>query len=583
MDIKLFLMLFFIKSSLAEPSFNLMCSFEFIDELCTCKFLIYNPDGLNDYTIGGNPILNCSFDNTVQIISTGQTRNIPSIICDRFPKLEVLIMEGLKINTLQPNPFFNCLSLKTLNLGYNNITEIIPHIFMNTKLESLDFHSNNLATLDPNALFNLVQLKVLILENNPGIVLPERVFDPLVSLTSLNLRDCNLLDKNAGWFGQLKNLTDLYIGINSFTTISSTAFRNLTKLVNLDISVGKISNIASDSFANNVNLRILRLNNNNLTSLSLNIFENLVNLEILSLSMNQFTSIPSNLFNTLTSLRELSCSGCNIKSIERQWFETLRNLESVDLSYNEITHIPVNTFTSVNELMFLYINNNNITSLNSRSFGSLSSLYALDARYNRIYEIDHYFMNQSTVMSEVYFSGNDCAQLNTPNFMENKAANMQQMTGCFDNFDQIMIGECDCLTLHIFRLKLSILELQTFNSTLFDWHNIRPNDEWKAIRVSIKATENAHIGLTDSLDGGDPLVEIHIGERDNRDSSIYERGNRVIIDYDHRRLNQNEMRTFIIGWKFGIVMVYEEAQRFPFMAHYIREPFPVNFFGMRTQ
>jgi len=89
--------------------------------------------------------------------------------------------------------------------------------------------------------------------------------------------------------------------------------------------------------------------------------------------------------------------------------------------------------------------------------------------------------------------------------------------------------------------------------------------------------------LTDSLDGGDPLVEIHIGERDNRDSSIYERGNRVIIDYEHRRLNGSETRTFLIGWKFGIVMVYEEAQRFPFMAHYIREPFPVNFFGMRTQ
>ena len=130
---------------------------------------------------------------------------------------------------------------------------------------------------------------------------------------------------------------------------------------------------------------------------------------------------------------------------------------------------------------------------------------------------------------------------------------------------------------------LIILELETYNSTRFDWHNIRPNDEWQAIRVSIKAAENAHIGLTDSLDGQDPLVEIHIGERDNRDSSIYERGNRVLLDINNRRLNENEMRTFIIGWKFGIVMVYEEAERFPFMAHFIREPFPVNFLGLRTQ
>jgi len=89
--------------------------------------------------------------------------------------------------------------------------------------------------------------------------------------------------------------------------------------------------------------------------------------------------------------------------------------------------------------------------------------------------------------------------------------------------------------------------------------------------------------LTDKLDGQDPLIEIHIGERDNRDSSIYERGNRVLLDTEHRRLNENEMRTFIIGWKFGIVMVYEESERFPFMAHFIRELFHVNFFGLRTQ
>jgi len=192
-------------------------------------------------------------------------------------------------------------------------------------------------------------------------------------------------------------------------------------------------------------------------------------------------------------------------------------------------------------------------------------------------------MNQSTVQRYAYFSGNRCIQLNMDNFIANKARYMQQMTECFDNFDRIIIGECDCLTLHILRLKLSILELETFNSTLFDWHNIRPNDEWEAIRVSIKAAENVHIGLTDSLDGGNPLVEIHIGERDNHDSSIYERGNRVLLDYENRRLNENEMRTFIIGWKFGIIMVYEETQRFPFMAHFIREPFHVNFFGMRTQ
>jgi len=39
---------------------------------------------------------------------------------------------------------------------------------------------------------------------------------------------------------------------------------------------------------------------------------------------------------------------------------------------------------------------------------------------------------------------------------------------------------------------------------------------------------------------------------------------------------------FIIGWRFGIVMLFVKGQQFPFMAHTIRHSFDVNFFGLRT-
>ena len=89
--------------------------------------------------------------------------------------------------------------------------------------------------------------------------------------------------------------------------------------------------------------------------------------------------------------------------------------------------------------------------------------------------------------------------------------------------------------------------------------------------------------MIDALNGEDPLVEIRLGEQDGHESNIYERGTKVFNDNQHYRLSENEMRTFIIGWRFGIIMVYEEAERFPFMAYFIREAFPVNFFGLRTQ
>jgi len=582
MLIKLFI-LGLIASSVPVQAFRLMCHFQYVNNVCTCVFLIFNPNGENQLAIGGNPIPTCTFSNAAQILSTGVTTNIPTVICESFPMLESLAMEGIQIETLEPNPFHLCSNLKTLRLKGNRIPVINSHAFSNTKLQTLDLSYNRLQSLNNLALYNLGDLRSLNLQSNSGIYLPPNVFDSIYSLVTLDLRSCRISTIETGWFKNITNLNTLHLSSNSFQTIPSTAFNNLRNLVYLSMSYGSLSSLPANTFYYNTRLQTLLLNQNSLSSISASLFANIQNLVTLSLSYNSFNQIPVNTFQSLTSIRTFSCDGCNINRIEIGWFRTMRNLISVSLADNQMTEIPWNAFTSTDRLESIYLSGNNIVKLEARSFGSLSSLYTLDARNNRIFEIDHYFMNQSTVMSQAYFSGNRCIQLNMDNFIANKAANMQQMTGCFNNFDQIMIGECDCLTLHIFRLKLSILELETFNSTLFDWHNIRPNDEWEAIRVSIKATENAHIGLTDSLDGGDPLVEIHIGERDNRDSSIYERGNRVIIDYEHRRLNGSETRTFLIGWKFGIVMVYEEAQRFPFMAHFIRKPFPVNFFGMRTQ
>ncbi|KAL7014908.1 hypothetical protein ACKWTF_016190 [Chironomus riparius] len=561
---KLLLLCFFASFSSVQATINLMCDFQIRDNVCTCVFLIYNPNGDNSFTIGGNPGTNCTFSNTVQIVSTGITTNIPTIICDTFPMLESLVMEKMGINTLEPNPFYSCTNLKILRIRDNQITYINPHTFSNTKLQTLDLYNNTLQSLNYLSFYNLGNLQTLNLQLNPGVHLPATVFDTLRSLVSLDLRYCEINTVETGWFSNIGNLNTLYLSYNTFQMIPATAFNNLGNLLYLSMSYGTLSTLNANTFAYNRRLQTLDLNHNSLTSISSSLFASFENLSTLSLSANSFYQIPANTFESLTSLRTFSCDSCNIDRIEIQWFSTMRNLISVSLAHNNLIEIPRNAFTSTNLLENVYLSDNNLVKLESRSFGSLANLRTLSVTQNNIDEIEHHFMNQSTVHRTAFFSGNNCTQLNTDNFLGNKAGYMQQMTGCFDNFDRIMI------------------ELETYNSTLFDWHNIRPNDDWQALRVRIQAAENAHIGLTDSLDRRDPLVEIHIGERDNRDSSIYERGERVLLDNEHRRLNENEMRTFIIGWKFGIVMVYEEAERFPFMAHFIREPFPVNFFGLRT-
>ena len=205
------------------------------------SFLIYNPNGSDEYTIGGNSIANCSFENTRQIVATGLTTNVPSIICDTIPKLETLVMEGLQIKTLQPSPFLNCGNLTTLKLGNNLITEIASYTFSNTNLQTLDLRNNSLEVLSSLSFYNLGELKTLNLAYNSKVNLPETVFERLSSLVTLELSHCGINLISVGWFKNLTSLNNLYLSYNAFSTIPSTTFDNVRNLIYLSMSYGALS------------------------------------------------------------------------------------------------------------------------------------------------------------------------------------------------------------------------------------------------------------------------------------------------------------------------------------------------------
>jgi hypothetical protein len=125
------------------------------------------------------------------------------------------------------------------------------------------------------------------------------------------------------------------------------------------------------------------------------------------------------------------------------------------------------------------------------------------------------------------------------------------------------------------------LVITTFNSTIYDWYSIRSHDGWDALRVTVKAYENVHIALTHSHNPDVPSIEIKIGQNRDRESFIFELNEKFFVDSKRYRLNSTDS-TFIIGWRFGIVMVFQEGDQFPFMAHTIQRRFNVNFFGLRT-
>jgi len=139
------------------------------------------------------------------------------------------------------------------------------------------------------------------------------------------------------------------------------------------------------------------------------------------------------------------------------------------------------------------------------------------------------------------------------------------------------------LKVKFLKSKFFFVELETHNLAAFEWYNIRPNEGWTSIEFNVTAPENAHIGLTDSLDILDALVEIRIGEAANTLIQITELGSVKNTFAIANLLNGDEMRTFRIQWGNRMILMFKNNELVPFHGYFMGIVFPVNFFGLRTQ
>ncbi len=146
------------------------------------------------------------------------------------------------------------LSLKS-SLGY---IKTLPDKFKDLKnLKSLDLRYNNIS--DISFLKNLIKLQTLDLNGNN--------FSDISSLENLtNLRALFLIENNISDYSFLKSLTNLQALFLSLNDISDISFlKNLTNLQALDLSENNISDI---SFLENLTkLQILKLSNNNISDI----------------------------------------------------------------------------------------------------------------------------------------------------------------------------------------------------------------------------------------------------------------------------------------------------------------------------
>lgn len=191
------------------------------------------------------------------------TSNIPSIICSVFQNLRIITMTRIGIERVDENSFKSCRNLQALTLSNNQISKVDENVFAESQ-----------------------NLRFLSLSSNP-LILPAKVFHPLVNLLELYLERCQLPSLDQNLFSTLTQLT--YLALN---------FNNISEL-----PVGVFSSLVS--------LEFFYMQNNNLTVFSSNAFGNHPRLDYVFLSYNEINAFDEKFIdNTRVSALNIYYNVC---------------------------------------------------------------------------------------------------------------------------------------------------------------------------------------------------------------------------------------------------------------------------------
>lgn len=296
-----------------------------------------------------------------------------------------------------------------------------------------------------DALANLTLLQSFNASNFllPGAI-PDWFGSRLKSLRVLDLRSCSILGPIPLSFGNLTNLTGLYLSNNKLNGTIPASISQLVRLSVLDLSRNELSGSIPLSLSSLGNLSFLDLSLNRLDGSIPPLIGSIRQLQNLNLSSNNFTSsLPASLgdlgklvnldisFNKLSGplpqdLRGMSSLqrmviGNNLLggSLPEDLFPSLRQLQALVLNENDFTGAVPDVLFLTPGLRLLDISGNNFTGMLSNSSSGLNSTegtlnISRNMFYGRLMPVIRRF---STVdLSENYFQGR------VPNFVPSDAS-----------------------------------------------------------------------------------------------------------------------------------------------------------------
>ncbi|XP_028652353.1 leucine-rich repeats and immunoglobulin-like domains protein 2 [Erpetoichthys calabaricus] len=279
---------------------------------------------------------------------------ISEVQVDSFPRmhLKYLNLSNNRIGLLEPGCFDNISSsLVVLKLNRNRIHILPLKTFKLPQLQFLELKRNRIKVVESLTFQGSESLKSLKIQRNGIVKLMDGAFFGLNNMEELELEFNNLTEVSKGWLYGLRMLQVLRVSHNAVSRISPDAWDFCHRLLELDLSSNHLTRLDETTFAGLGTLESLHLGDNALSHLADGVFNSLSNLQILSLKNNEISwAIEDSVgvFLGLEKLHTLVLQGNRLKSITKRAFAGLDNLKHLDLTKNAIMSIHPDAFAQMN-------------------------------------------------------------------------------------------------------------------------------------------------------------------------------------------------------------------------------------------
>uniref|UniRef100_A0A673A9X2 Ig-like domain-containing protein n=1 Tax=Sphaeramia orbicularis TaxID=375764 RepID=A0A673A9X2_9TELE len=249
-------------------------------------------------------------------------------------------------------------TLQVLRLSRNRINQIPVRAFQLPRLTQLELNRNRIRQVEGLTFQGLSSLEVLKLQRNSISKLTDGAFWDLAKMKVLHLDYNSLTEVNSGSLYGLTSLQQLFLSNNSIARINPDGWKFCQKLRELNLSYNNLTRLDEGSLAVLGDLHTLRLGHNSISHITEGAFRGLKAVRVLELDHNDISGTiedTNGAFSGLDSLNKLTLFGNKIKSVAKKAFSGLETLEHLNLGENAIRSIQPDAFSKIKNLKTLLI------------------------------------------------------------------------------------------------------------------------------------------------------------------------------------------------------------------------------------